>query len=110
LGHQLCQPLSGIVGHFKFHPNAQLIQHLQHPSKLNGRLAVLQVPQKNVADPRTASGIVLADAALFANGAHGRADLFDTANRNAHDNLTIETNASILAATTCFGEKSKRLL
>jgi hypothetical protein len=102
LGHQLCQPLTGVFWHFKFHPNAQLIQHLQHPSKLNGRFAMLQVSQENVADPRAASGIVLADAALFANGTHGRADLFDTANRNAHDDLTIETYASILAASKEF--------
>lgn len=99
------QPLPGIVRCFKFHPNAQLIQHLQHQSKLMVSLPCSRSRKKNVADPCTASCVVLANAAFFANRKHGGADVFDTANGNAHDNLMIETNASILAAREQSGEK-----
>lgn len=89
--------LPGIVRDFKFHSNAQFIQHLEYTPKLNGLFAVLQISEKHMADTCTARSVVLTHTARLANDKYGYADIMDTVNWYAHTGLIIETLASIIA-------------
>jgi len=73
LGTRICEHARGLVGNIHFQSDPELGEQFEDAAKLDGRLAVLNVLSKLLADAGSGGQIVDADPAEAAGGADGSA-------------------------------------